>query len=85
VSLFLCLFNLTRLRAGFAECLDHSFDVYALPERLLTNDMLVPVVFAAQWDYSPIIWLLSHPCPATITNVSAFNRHLLAIIYAAME
>jgi hypothetical protein len=85
VSLFLCLFNLTRLRAGFAECFDQSFHVDAFPERLLTNDVLVPVVFAAQWDYSPIIWLLSHPCTAAITNVGAFNRHLLAIVYAAMK
>jgi hypothetical protein len=85
VSLFLCLFNLTRLRACFAKRFNHSFYIYAFPERLLTNDVLVPVVFAAQWDYSPIIWLLSHPCTATIANVSAFNRHLLAIIYAAMK
>jgi hypothetical protein len=85
VSLVLSLFNLTSLWAGFAECFDHSFDVDAFPERLLTDDVLVPVVFAAQWDYSPIIWLLSHPCTAAITNVSAFNRHLLAIIYAAMK
>jgi hypothetical protein len=85
VSLFLCLFNLTRLRAGFAKRFNQSFYVDALPERLLTDNVLVPVVFAAQWDYSPIIWLLSHPCTATITNVGAFNRHLLAVIYAAME
>jgi hypothetical protein len=84
-SLFLRLFNLTRLWAGFAKCFYHRFNVDAFPKRLLTDDVLVPVVFAAQWDYSPIIWLLSHPCTATITNVSAFNRHLLAVIYAAME
>jgi hypothetical protein len=84
-SLALSLFNLTRLRAGFAEGFDQSFYVDAFPERLLSNYVLVPVMFAAQWDYSPIIWLLPHPCTATIANVSAFNRHLLAIIYAAME
>jgi hypothetical protein len=83
--LALRLFNLTRLWAGFAECFNQSFYVNALPERLLTDNVLVPVMFAAQWDYSPIIWLLSHACTAAITNVSAFNRHLLAIIYAAMK
>jgi hypothetical protein len=83
--LALSLFNLTRLWAGFAECFNQSFYVDAFPERLLSNYVLVPVMFAAQWDYSPIIWLLPHPCTAAIANVSAFNRHLLAIIYAAME
>jgi hypothetical protein len=84
-SLALSLFNLTRLWAGFAEGFNQSFYVDALPERLLTNCVLLAVMFTAQWDYSPIIWLLSHPCTATIANVSAFNRHLLAIIYAAMK
>jgi hypothetical protein len=84
-SLVLSLFNLTRLWTGFAERFDHGFNIDAFPERLLTDYMLVPVMFAAQWNYSPIIWLLSHPCTASITNVSAFNRHLLAVVYAAME
>jgi hypothetical protein len=83
--LALSLFNLTRLWAGFAKRLNQGFYVYALPKGLLTNCMLLAVMFAAQWDYSPIIWLLPHPCTAAIANVSAFNRHLLAIIYAAME
>jgi hypothetical protein len=84
-SLVLCLFDLTCLWAGFAERFDHGFYVDAFPERLLTDYMLVPVMLAAQWDYSPIIWLLSHPCTTTIANVSAFNRHLLAVVYTAME
>jgi hypothetical protein len=79
--LALSLFNLTRLWAGFAECLNQSFYVDAFPERLLSNYVLVPVMFAAQWDYSPIIWLLPHPCTATIANMSAFDWHLLATIY----
>jgi len=84
-SLVLSLFNLTSLWAGFAERFDHGLNVDAFPERLLANYMLVPVMFAAQWNYSPIIWLLPHSCTAAITNVSAFDRHLLAVVYAAME
>jgi hypothetical protein len=83
--LALSLFNLTRLWAGFAECFNQSLYVDAFPERLLSNYVLVPVMFAAQWDYSPIIWLLSHPCTATIANMSAFDRHILATIDRAME
>jgi hypothetical protein len=84
-SLFLRLFNLTRLWAGFAECFDQSLYVDAFPERLLTNCMLLGVMSAAQWNYSPIIWLLSHPCTAAITNMSALNRHILTAINAAMK
>jgi hypothetical protein len=83
--LALSLFNLTRLWAGFAEGFNQSFYVDALPERLLTNCVLLAVMFTAQWDYSPIIWLLSHPCTATITNVSAFNRHLFTSLDRTME
>jgi hypothetical protein len=46
-SLALCLFNLTRLWAGFTEGFNQSFYVNALPERLLTNCMLLAVMFAA--------------------------------------
>jgi hypothetical protein len=45
--LALSLFNLTRLWAGFAEGFNQSFNVYPLPERLLTNCMLLAVMFAA--------------------------------------
>jgi hypothetical protein len=46
-SLALSLFNLTRLWAGFAECFYQGLYVDALPERLLTNCMLLAVMFAA--------------------------------------
>jgi hypothetical protein len=84
-SLALRLFNLTRLWAGFAECFNQSLYVNAFPERLLTDCMLLGVMSAAQWDYSPIIWLLPHPCTTTIANMSAFDRHILATIDRAME
>jgi hypothetical protein len=84
-SLALSLFNLTRLWAFFAECFNQGLNVDAFPECLLTNCMLLSVMSAAQWDYSPIIWLLSHPCPATIANMGAFDRHILATIDRAME
>jgi hypothetical protein len=45
--LALCLFNLTRLWTCFAERFYQSFNVDALPERLLTNCMLLAVMFAA--------------------------------------
>jgi hypothetical protein len=45
--LALSLFNLTRFWAGFAEGFNQSFYVDALPERLLTNCMLLAVMFAA--------------------------------------
>jgi hypothetical protein len=47
--------------------------------------MLLAVMFAAQWDNAPIIWLLPHPCTATIANMSAFDWHPLATISGAME
>jgi hypothetical protein len=74
------LFNLTRLRAGFAEGFNQSFNVDSLPERLLTDYVLIPVMFAAQWNYSPIIWLLPHPCTAAKPDMSAFDWHLLTSI-----
>jgi hypothetical protein len=46
-SLALRLFNLTRLWAGFAERFDQGFYVDAVPERLLTNYMLVSVMLTA--------------------------------------
>jgi hypothetical protein len=84
-SLFLRLFNLTRFWAGFAKRFNQSFYIDALPECLLTDCMLLSVMSAAQWDYSPIIWLLSHPCTAAIANMSAFDRHILATIDRAMK
>jgi hypothetical protein len=77
--------NFSSFWTGFAKRFNQGFNINAFPECLLTDCMLLSVMSAAQWDYSPIIWLLSHPCTAAITNVSAFNRHLLAIIYAAMK
>jgi hypothetical protein len=46
-SLVLSLFNLTRLWAGFAEGFYQSLYVDPLPKRLLTNCMLLAVMFAA--------------------------------------
>jgi hypothetical protein len=85
VSLALSLFNLTSLWAGFAKRFNHGFYVNAFPKRLLPDCMLLIVVIAAQWNYSPIIWLLPHPCVAAKANVGAFNRHILTAINAAME
>jgi hypothetical protein len=47
--------------------------------------MLLVMMVAAQWDYSPIVWLLSHPCTAAIANMGALNRHILTTIDAAMK
>jgi hypothetical protein len=77
----LSLFNFTRLWAGFAECFDQGFYVDAFPERLLTDYVLVSMMFTAQWDYSPIVWLLPYPCTATQPYMSAFDWHLLTTIY----
>jgi hypothetical protein len=77
--------NFSSLWAGFAKGFNQGFYVDALPERLLTDCMLLAVMFAAQWDNAPIIWLLPHPCTATIANMSAFNWHPLATISGAME
>jgi hypothetical protein len=84
-SLVLSLFNLTRLWAGFAEGFNQSLNVNTFPKRLLTNCVLLAVMFAAQWDYSPIVWLLPHPCTAAIANMSAFDWHPLATILGTME
>jgi hypothetical protein len=46
-SLVLSLFNLTRLWAGFAEGFDQSLYINALPERLLTDYVLVSMMFTA--------------------------------------
>jgi hypothetical protein len=69
----LSLFNLTRLWAGFAKGFYQSLNVNTFPKGLLTNCMLLAVMFAAQWDYSPIIWLLPHPCTATKPDMSALR------------
>jgi hypothetical protein len=79
------LFYFRRFRAGFAKRFNQAFNVNAFPEGLLTNRMLLIVMGAAQWDNAPIVWLLPHPCTATIANVSALNRHILTAIDAAME
>jgi len=79
------LFNLTSLWAGFAKRFNQSFNVNAFPERLLTNCMLLDMMGSTQWDYSPIIWLLPHPCVAAKTDMGAFNRHILTAINAAMK
>jgi hypothetical protein len=81
----LSLFNLTSLWTSFAKGFNQSLNVNVFPERLFTDCMLLGVMGAAQWDYSPIIWLLSHPCTAAIANMSAFNRHILTAINGAME
>jgi hypothetical protein len=46
-SLVLSLFDLTRLWAGFAKGFNQSLNVGSVPKRLLTNCMLLPVMFAA--------------------------------------
>jgi hypothetical protein len=84
-SLALSLLNLTRLWAFFAKGFNQSLNVNVFPERLFTNCMLLGVMSAAQWNYSPIIWLLSHPCTTTIANMSAFDWHIFATFYAAMK
>jgi hypothetical protein len=81
----LSLFNLTGFRAGFAKGFYQSLNVNTLPKGLLTHCVLLTVMFAAQWDNAPIIWLLPHPCTATIANMSAFDWHPLATISGAME
>jgi hypothetical protein len=47
VSLALSLFDFTRFWAGFAEGFNQSLYVDTLPERLLTDYMLLAVMFAA--------------------------------------
>ncbi|HSG60635.1 MAG TPA: hypothetical protein VLA24_04300, partial [Pseudomonadales bacterium] len=84
-SLVLCLFNLTRLWAGFAERFDHGFYVDAFPKCLLTYGMLLLMVIFTKRNGSPIIWLLSHACTAAYPDVSHFYRHILAAINAAMK
>jgi hypothetical protein len=79
------LLNLFCLWAGFAKRFNQGFNVNAFPECLLTDCMLLVMMGAAQWDYSPIVWLLPHPCTAAIANVSALNRHILTAIDSAME
>jgi hypothetical protein len=79
------LFNFLSLRTGFAKRFNQGFNVNAFPECLLTDCMLLVMMGAAQWDYSPIVWLLPHPCTAAIANVSALNRHILTAIDSAME
>jgi hypothetical protein len=46
-SLALRLFNFTRLWAGFAKGFNQGFNVDALPECLLTDCVLLAVMFAA--------------------------------------
>jgi hypothetical protein len=77
--------NFRSFRAGFAKRFNQALNVNAFPECLLTNRMLLVVMMAAQWDNAPIVRLLPHPCTAAIANVSAFNRHILTAIDAAME
>jgi hypothetical protein len=79
------LFYFCRFRAGFAKRFNQGFNVNAFPECLFTNRMLLVVMMAAQWDNAPIVWLLSHTCPAAKANMSALNRHILTAIDAAME
>jgi hypothetical protein len=46
-SLVLRLFNLTRLWAGFAKGFNQSLNVNTFPKRLLSNCVLLAVMFAA--------------------------------------
>jgi hypothetical protein len=84
-SLALSLFYFHCFRAGFAKRFNQALNVNAFPECLLTDCMLLDVVGAAQWNYTPVIWLLPHPRIATIANVSAFDWHILTAIDAAMK
>jgi hypothetical protein len=84
-SSFLRLFYFRRFWAGFAKRFNQAFNVNAFPKCLLTNRMLLVVMGAAQWDNTPIVWLLPHTCPAAKANMSALNRHILTAIDSAME
>jgi hypothetical protein len=84
-SLALSLFNLTRLRAGFAEGFDQSFYVDAFPERLLSNYVLVPMMLSTQRNNAPVIRLLPHACTAAYPDMCDFDRHILTAIDAAMK
>jgi hypothetical protein len=79
------LFYFRCFRAGFAKRFNQPFNVDAFPERLLTDCVLLVVMGAAQWNYSPIIWLLPHACVAAKANMGAFNRHILTAIDSAMK
>jgi hypothetical protein len=81
----LSLFNLTRLWAGFAKGFNQSLNVNTFPKGLLTDCMLLAVMFRHNGTTRQSVWLLPHPCTATIANMSAFDWHPLATISGAME